>query len=150
MANVYEKTMEHGHMESTNHGMNMDGGALGRQMTMQLSNDQYERLFFQPSQPKGDLAKRLGNPTLLGLLGFLIPYTSTMLILWGARGAVPPTSLIGLNGDYYFLGGIAMVLAGVAEFILGNSKYKFYYNNETGAPMRRGGSGLGFHWSRLL
>lgn len=38
-----------------------DGGALGRQMTMQLSPDQYERLFFQPSQAKGDLAKRLGK-----------------------------------------------------------------------------------------
>lgn len=32
-----------------------------------------------------------------------------------------PTSLIGLNGDYYFLGAIAMNLAGIAEFILGNS-----------------------------
>ena len=127
MAEVYEKAQEHGHFEPMKGANgNMDGGALGRQMTMQLSNDQYERLFFQPSAPKGDLAKRLGNPTLLGLLGFLIPYTSTMLILWGARGAVPPTSLIGLSGDYYFLGGIAMVIAGLAEFVLGNSKSNPY------------------------
>jgi hypothetical protein len=34
---------------------------------------------------------------------------------------VAPTSLIGLNGDYYFLGAIAMNLAGIAEFVLGNS-----------------------------
>jgi len=34
---------------------------LTRQMTLQLSPDQYERLFFQPSAPKGDLAKRLGE-----------------------------------------------------------------------------------------
>jgi hypothetical protein len=68
------------------------------------------------------------NPTLLGLLGFLIPYTSTIFTLCGLRGAVAPTSLIGLNGDYYFLGAIAMNLAGVAEFILGNSEsYMIYY-----------------------
>lgn len=64
-----------------------------------------------------------GNPTLLGLIGFLIPYTSTVLLLCGFQGAVAPQSLIGLSGDYYFFGCIAMNLAGVAEFILGNSKY---------------------------
>jgi len=54
-------------------------------------------------------------------LGFLIPYTSTILTLCQFQGAVPPTTLIGLTGDYYFLGAIAMNLAGIAEFILGNS-----------------------------
>lgn len=34
---------------------------LARQVTLQLSADQYERLFFQPSAAKGDLAKRLGK-----------------------------------------------------------------------------------------
>ena len=62
-----------------------------------------------------------GNPTLLGLIGFLIPYTSTILILCGFQGAIAPQSLIGLSGDYYFFGCIAMNLAGIAEFILGNS-----------------------------
>lgn len=33
---------------------------LSRSMTLSLSPDQYERLFFQPSAGKGDLAKRLG------------------------------------------------------------------------------------------
>ncbi|KAI9727462.1 MAG: hypothetical protein M1828_006404 [Chrysothrix sp. TS-e1954] len=98
-----------------------NGDPLTKTMTMSLSNEQYERLFFQPSAPRGDLRTRLGNPTLLGLLGFLIPYSSTMFILCGLRGAVPPTSLIGLNGDYYFLGAIAMNIAGVCEFILGNT-----------------------------
>lgn len=62
------------------------------------------------------------NPTLLGLVGFLIPYTSTILILCGFQGAVAPQSLVGLSGDYYFFGAIAMNIAGIAEFILGNSK----------------------------
>jgi succinate-acetate transporter protein len=68
------------------------------------------------------LIKLLANPTLLGLIGFLVPYTSTILILCGFQGAVAPQSLVGLSGDYYFFGAIAMVLAGIAEFILGNSK----------------------------
>jgi succinate-acetate transporter protein len=62
------------------------------------------------------------NPTLLGLIGFLIPYTSTILILCGFQGAVAPASLVGLSGDYYFFGAIAMNIAGIAEFILGNSR----------------------------
>jgi hypothetical protein len=33
---------------------------LTRQITLQLNADQYERLFFQPTSAKGDLAKRLG------------------------------------------------------------------------------------------
>lgn len=97
-----------------------NGSALNRQITLNLSPDEYERLFFQPNAPRGDLSKRLANPTLLGLLGFLIPYTSTMFILLGWRGSAAPTSLIGLSGDYYFLGAIAMNVAGICEFILGN------------------------------
>jgi succinate-acetate transporter protein len=106
-------------------------------MTLQLSPDQYERLFFQPSAPKGDLAKRLGkypsppknrylltsqpgNPTLLGLLGFLIPFSSTIFCLLQFQGSTP-SSLASVSGTFYFLGGIAMNIAGIAEFILGNS-----------------------------
>jgi succinate-acetate transporter protein len=63
-----------------------------------------------------------GNPSLLGLIGFLVPYTSTILILCGFHGAVAPQSLVGLTGDYYFFGAFAMNIAGIAEFILGNSK----------------------------
>ncbi len=37
------------------------GETLSRQITMSLSPDQYERLFFQPTASKGDLAKRLGT-----------------------------------------------------------------------------------------
>jgi succinate-acetate transporter protein len=56
----------------------------------------------------------------------LIPYTSTILILCGFQGAVAPQSLIGLSGDYYFFGCIAMNIAGIAEFILGNSEYSTF------------------------
>jgi len=69
------------------------------------------------------LTSNLANPTLLGLLGFLIPYTSTILTLCQFQGALPPYTLVGLTADYYFFGSIVMVLAGIAEFILGNSMF---------------------------
>ncbi|KZM24702.1 uncharacterized protein EKO05_0007117 [Ascochyta rabiei] len=112
------------HDFSDNNSFNLVGNSaeLSRQVTVQLSSEQYERLFFQPSAPRrGDLAKRFANPTLLGLIGFLIPYTSTILILCGFQDAVAPQSLNGLSGDYYFFGCIAMNIAGIAEFILGNT-----------------------------
>lgn len=132
--------VEMGDLESGrhfDHATNGNGDSLTRQTTtMTLSNEQYERLFFQPNKPRhGDFAKRFGgsfvkdcsicqtaniglaNPSLLGLLGFLIPYTSTILILCQFQGALPPYSLVGLNGDYYFLGSIAMVLAGIGECV---------------------------------
>lgn len=94
---------------------------LTRHMTLQLSPEQYERLFFQPTSAKGDLAKRLGNPTLLGTMGFLIPFTTTILCCLQWRGA-GPAAFTGISGTYYFIGGIAMNIAGICEFILGNSK----------------------------
>ena len=61
-----------------------------------------------------------GNPTLLGLLGFLIPFSSTVFCLLQFQGSAA-TSLASVSGTFYFLGGIAMNIAGIAEFILGNS-----------------------------
>ncbi|KAF1350637.1 GPR1/FUN34/yaaH family-domain-containing protein [Delphinella strobiligena] len=113
--------IDHAIVENHN-GSGSDGSPLNRAVTVTLSPEQYERAFFQPSAPRrGDLAKRFANPTLLGLVGFLIPYTSTVLILCQFRGAIPPYSLAGLSGDYYFLGSIAVNIAGIAEFILGNT-----------------------------
>ncbi len=38
-----------------------NGASLSRQVTVTMSPDQYERLFFQPSKPAaGDFAKRFG------------------------------------------------------------------------------------------
>ncbi|TKA80413.1 hypothetical protein B0A49_01190 [Cryomyces minteri] len=93
---------------------------LSRQVTVQMSPEQYERLFFQPTPAKGDLAKRLGNPTLLGVCGFLVPFCTTMMCLLQWRGT-GPASLTGISGSYYFFGGIAMNVAALCEFILGNT-----------------------------
>jgi succinate-acetate transporter protein len=97
-----------------------NGNHLSRQLTVQLSPDQYERLFFQPSAAKGDLTKRLGNPTLLGVLGFLIPFTVTVFCLLEFKGA-STSSFPSISGSWYFFGGIALIVAGIFEFILGNT-----------------------------
>lgn len=34
---------------------------LSRQVTVQMSPEQYEKLFFQPTPARGDLARRLGT-----------------------------------------------------------------------------------------
>jgi len=38
-----------------------NGAALSRQVTVTLNHEDYERLFFQPTPARGDLAKRLGT-----------------------------------------------------------------------------------------
>jgi len=100
-----------------------DSNDLARQttsVTMQLNPEQYERLFFQPEGAKGDLSKRLGNPTLLGVIGFLVPFTTTMFCILQFKGA-DSTSTVAASGSWYFFGGIVMVIAGICEFILGNT-----------------------------
>jgi hypothetical protein len=95
-----------------------NGSPLSRRVAVTLSPEQYERLFLQPSAPRrGDLANRFANPTLLGLIGFLVPYTSTILILCGFQGAVAPQSLVGTTEDYYFFGALAMNVVDIAESI---------------------------------
>ena len=131
-------TMSSQNSEHINDKPTLGHNELSRQMTLQLSPDQYERLFFQPSAPKGDLAKRLGtssslsptphplsslatgNPTLVGVVGFLVPFSSTIFCLLQFQGS-KPSSIAGVSGTFYFFGGIAMIIAGIAEFILGNS-----------------------------
>lgn len=92
---------------------------LSRQMTLQISPEQYERLFFQPTPARGDLAKRVGNPTLAGLMGFLVPFQSLVLALLQLSDA-SASSLGAQVGIFYFFGFI-ILLAGVAEFLLGNT-----------------------------
>ena len=101
MAAHHNENGAHGEKLTTMDSIN-DGNPLSRQVTYSLSQEQYERLFFQPSQAKGDLAKRLGNPTLLGLCGFLIPFTTTVMSVMQWRGT-NSTSLVGFSGSFYFV-----------------------------------------------
>jgi hypothetical protein len=54
--------MDHEKIEHNGMGIAGNGASLSRQVTVALSPEQYERLFFQPSAPRrGDLAKRFGT-----------------------------------------------------------------------------------------
>ena len=60
MADVHK--IDHEMREHNGHNFVGNGAELSRQVTVQLSSEQYERLFFQPSAPRrGDLAKRFGK-----------------------------------------------------------------------------------------
>lgn len=52
--------IDHQMLEHNGHNIG-NGAPLSRQVTVALSPEQYERLFFQPSAPRrGDLAKKFG------------------------------------------------------------------------------------------
>lgn len=105
--NNYDRNNTHD-LESGLHphqGANMTGGApLGRQISVQLTNEQYERLFLQTGGTggKGDLAKRFGNPTPLGVASFLICLTpfSCELMGWGGTTTAAATPAIGAFCKY--------------------------------------------------
>lgn len=56
--------------------------------TVTMSPDLFEKLYLQPmNSVKGDLRKTFGNPTPLGLLGFVLGLTPLACSLTGWRGA---------------------------------------------------------------
>jgi len=98
------------------------GQPIGRQLSVQLTNEQFERLYLQPGgqASKGDLSKRLGNPTALGLISFLLCLTpvSCFLMGFGPSAAASNTSNA---GSFFLIGGVGLYVAGLLEFILGNT-----------------------------
>ncbi|KAK7043999.1 hypothetical protein VNI00_008167 [Paramarasmius palmivorus] len=91
--------------------------------TVQLTRSQYERLFLEPggrAPPVSTLSQRFGNPTPLAVVAFtlvLAPVACCFLKM----GKADATSIAALVGPFYFLGGTAMVISGVMEWILGNT-----------------------------
>ena len=60
MSDVHK--IDHEMREHNGHNVVGNGAELSRQVTVQLSSEQYERLFFQPSAPRrGDFSKRFGK-----------------------------------------------------------------------------------------
>ncbi|KAK4076431.1 hypothetical protein H0G86_001580 [Trichoderma simmonsii] len=79
----------------------------------------FERRYLAPQLPKADWYKRLGNPTPLGLVGFLMGATplACTLMGWGGSGGGGVATI----GFTYFFGGLLQLIASVLEFILGNT-----------------------------
>ncbi|KAF2217511.1 hypothetical protein CERZMDRAFT_31663 [Cercospora zeae-maydis SCOH1-5] len=81
----------------------------------------FEKLYLSPeNMVKGDLRKTFGNPTPIGLGGFLLSLTPLSCFLMDWRG-----TLTGLGASdiavYIFFGGVLMLIAGFFELILGNT-----------------------------
>lgn len=54
-----------------------------------ISREAFEKLYLSPKNPRvsGSLRKKLGNPTPISLLGFLLAATPNACIMMGWRGA---------------------------------------------------------------
>lgn len=100
-----------------------NGHELGRQISVTLTPQQFEELYLQPSIKSRNqlgLVKTFGNPTALGIVSFLLTFCPTSCCLMGWRGA-SANSLLALIGAYYFMGGMALYVAGLLEFVIGNT-----------------------------
>ncbi|KAH8690600.1 GPR1/FUN34/yaaH family-domain-containing protein [Talaromyces proteolyticus] len=88
--------------------------------SISIDAELFERLYLSPkNQVKGQLRSTLGNPTPLGLLGFIMSLTPLSCQLMGWRGSGGGGASI--VGVLYSMGGVLMVLGGLLEFVLGNT-----------------------------
>ncbi|KAL4954124.1 GPR1/FUN34/yaaH family-domain-containing protein [Aspergillus filifer] len=86
-----------------------------------ISRETFEKLYLSPKHPfvEGDLRKKLGNPTPICLMGFLIASTPHACMLMGWRGAGGLGSA--LVPVYIFFGGIVQIIGAIGEWIIGNT-----------------------------
>ncbi|KAF5391959.1 hypothetical protein D9757_003267 [Collybiopsis confluens] len=79
----------------------------------QPEQEQYERLLLNAS-PK------VGNPTPLALISFIMVLAPTAFVQmgWGSSSLASSPVFV---GSYYLLGGLALIIAGVMEWIVGNT-----------------------------
>ncbi|KAF3760949.1 hypothetical protein M406DRAFT_18130, partial [Cryphonectria parasitica EP155] len=97
--------------------------ALNRAKTtgaVSISAELFEKLYLSPkNEVNGELRRTFGNPTPIGLVGFLLSLSPLSCSLMGWRGA-SSTGAVGIP-DYFFFGGVLMILGGILEWVLGNS-----------------------------
>lgn len=88
--------------------------------TQTLSPDQFERLYLQPKPVVGgELRKVVGNPTPMALVGFCVGLTpiAAQFMGWaGSGGNATATTTASI-----WFGGMLLGLAGLMEFLLGNT-----------------------------
>ncbi|KAI3113476.1 hypothetical protein CBS147333_2914 [Penicillium roqueforti] len=79
----------------------------------------FERRYLSLNIPNANWYKRLGNPTPLGLVGFLMAASpfACALLGWGGAGGGGVATI----GFSYFFGGVLQLIAAVLEFILGST-----------------------------
>ncbi|KAE8148921.1 putative plasma membrane ammonium transporter [Aspergillus avenaceus] len=86
-----------------------------------ISKDTFEKLYLTPKHPAvaGDIRKKVGNPTPISLLGFLVAATPNAFITMGWRGAGEKGAAI--LPAFIFFGGFVQILGGIGEWIIGNT-----------------------------
>ncbi|KAL1859317.1 hypothetical protein Plec18167_006729 [Paecilomyces lecythidis] len=85
-----------------------------------ISPELFEKIYLTPkNQVKGDIRATVGNPTPLGILGFIVTLGPLSCQLMGWRGSGGGGAAI--VGVMYFIGGLLMIISGVMEWILGNT-----------------------------
>lgn len=85
-----------------------------------ITPEMFERMYLAPqNKVAGDLRKTLGNPTPIGLGGFLIAYCPIIFSILGWRGFTNNGEAT--VGTQFFSGGLLAIISCILEFILGNT-----------------------------
>ncbi|KAM4060672.1 GPR1/FUN34/yaaH family protein [Hirsutella rhossiliensis] len=88
--------------------------------SVSMSPELFEKLYLSPKNNiKGNLRATFGNPSPIGMAGFLLCLTPLSMDLMGWSGATGKG--VANVGAYLFQGGILMNLGCVLEWILGNT-----------------------------
>ncbi|KUI56671.1 Protein alcS [Cytospora mali] len=85
-----------------------------------ISAELFEKLYLAPkTEVSGELRRTFGNPTPIGLVGFLIALTPLAcdLMQWRGAGGSGATGI----PQFFFFGGLLQFTAGLLEWVLGNT-----------------------------
>lgn len=88
--------------------------------TVTLSSEMFENLYLSPKNYiQNPLRKQLANPTPIAIMGFVVGLTplSCEFMTWRGSGGFG----VATTTDSIFFGGVLLTLAGIGEFILGNT-----------------------------
>ncbi|KAK6349480.1 hypothetical protein TWF696_005764 [Orbilia brochopaga] len=129
----YTPVQPHSHAASKEHLEQV------RTLTMPISPELFEKLYLSPEQRvPGDLRKRFGNPTPIGIIGFCVSLTPLSMNLMGWRGAGGAGAA--QVASYYFIGGMLSLVGGLFEFILGNTFSFVVFTSFAGFWLTLGGT----------
>ncbi|OJJ36201.1 hypothetical protein ASPWEDRAFT_156679 [Aspergillus wentii DTO 134E9] len=86
-----------------------------------ISRDVFEKLYLSPKHPStsGELRKKVGNPTPIALMGFLLASMPNACLMMGWRGAGGHGGAV--IPDYIFFGGVVQLLGAIGEWLIGNT-----------------------------
>jgi len=90
--------------------------------TVTLTPEQFEALYLTPRHPRlqGDIANRVGNPSPLGVSAFLLAHMPLAMDLLNFQHATSGSG-VAMLGSFYACAGIGLYLAGIGEWIIGNT-----------------------------